>query len=51
VNNVKNYKFSVRTLYADKNINVKRKEYKNWLYIYVFNKNTEILSLKVIVYE
>ena len=51
--NLKKYKFSVNTLFSDNDITVKRVDYKNTLYLYIYKKSVfrdrAILGLKVTV--
>jgi hypothetical protein len=54
---LKNYKFKLKTLHVDDDLNVfiSRKNYKNTLYIYVYERallrDTLLVAFKVTVYE
>jgi hypothetical protein len=51
MSSVKHYKYSVRTLYIDDNVTIRRTVHNNALYIYIYIKDYLVVGLKVTIRE
>ena len=51
LNSIKRYKFSVKTLFIEDNVALKRTTQNNALYLYVYDGKTPLIGLKVTIRE